>query len=138
MNEAGSEVFENRAQNGSLTRPSRELSVAGPSSSSLAVGLVSLKRVVGHISQGPSEEDLLKGDVGGGAGLEVGPSCSKGKGWAAVEVNALNIGPSFLLKESHGPSQSQLTVSGLSLKACSSALTETCKGSNSELEFIMM
>ena len=106
MNGAGSEVFEIRAQNGSLTRPSRELSVARLSSSGPAVGFAGSKRAVGPISPGPSEEELLKGVVVGGAGPEVGPSCSKGKGWAAVEVNTPSIGPSLLLKESHGPSQS--------------------------------
>ena len=106
VNGAGSEVFEIRAQNGSLTRPSRELLVVGPSLSGPAVGFAGSKRVVGPISQGPSEEELLKGVMVGGSRPEVGPSCSKGKGWAAVEVNTPSIGPSLLLKESHGPSQS--------------------------------
>ena len=65
-------------------------------------------------------------------------SCSKGKGWAAVEVNASPIGPSFLLRESLGRSEAQLIASGLSLKAQFSVLVGTCKGCNLELEFIKM
>ena len=137
-NGAGSEEIENRVQNGSMTRPSFDPSVARPSLPGLAVGLVGSKRTVGPLSQGPLVGELLKGVVADGDGPEIGSSCSKGKGWAAVEVNASPIGPSILLRDNPGPSQTQLTTSGLSLKACSSVLTGTCKECNSELEFIMM
>ena len=127
VNGAGIEAIVNRVQNGSMTRPSFDFSVAGPSLSGLVVGLEGSKRVVGPSSQSPS----LKEDVDGGVGPASGLSCSKGKGWAAIEVNASPIEPSFLLRESPGRSQAQLTASGLSLKAQSSMC-------NSELEFIKM
>ena len=127
MNGAGIEAIVNRVQNGSMTRPSFNFSVAGPSSAGLVVGLEGSKRVVGPSSQSPS----LKEDVDGGVGPASGPSYSRGKGWVAIEVNASPIEPSFLLRESPGQSQAQLTASGLSLKAQSSMC-------NSELEFIKM
>ncbi|RVX05080.1 Transposon TX1 uncharacterized 149 kDa protein [Vitis vinifera] len=85
-NGAGSEEIENRVQNGSMTRPSFDPSVAGPSSSGLAVGLVGSKRTVRPLSQSPLVGELLKGVVADGDGPKVGSSCSKGKGWAAVEA----------------------------------------------------
>ena len=137
-NGAGSEEIENRVQNGLMTRPSFDPSVAGSSLFGLAVGLVGPKRAIEPLSQGPSMGKLLKGVVADGVGPEVGLSCSKGKEWATIEVNASPIGPFILLRDSPGPFQTQLTASGLSLKVCSSVLIGTCKGCNLELEFIMM
>ncbi|RVW23294.1 hypothetical protein CK203_095517 [Vitis vinifera] len=79
-NGAGSEEIENRVQNGSMTRPSFDPSVARPSLPGLAVGLVGSKRTVGPLSQGPLVGELLKGVVADGDGPEIGSSCSKGKG----------------------------------------------------------
>ena len=71
-NGAGSEEIENRVQNGSMTRPSFDPSVARPSLPGLAVGLVGSKRTVGPLSQGPLVGELLKGVVADGDGPEIG------------------------------------------------------------------
>ena len=127
-----------RAQVESVTRFFIDPSEAGPSSSALAEGMLGSKRDGGPSSQGPSVGENLKRVVDVGAGPAIGPSCSKGKGWAAVEGPSSLFGPSVLIRDSPGPAQTLLLDSGLSGKVCSSIRPGTSSGCNLEIEFLKL
>ena len=133
---AGCEVIENRAQVGLVTRLFIDPSEAGPSSLAFAVGILGSKRAGGSSSQGPSMREKLKGAAAVGAGPAIRPLLSKDKGWAAVEGFSSPIGPSVLIGDSFGLSQTLLLDSGLLGKVCFSVRLGTCSGCNLEIEFL--
>ena len=131
-------MIENRAQVGSVTRLFIDPPKARPSSSGLAMGILGSNRAGGSSSQGPSVGENLKGAAAVGAGPVIGPSLSKDKGWVVVEVFSSPIGPSVLIGDSPGPSQTLLLDSGLSVKVCSLVRPGTYNGCNLEIEFLKL
>lgn len=132
---SGGEVIVNRVQVGSVARLSLDPSEIGPSLSGPTVGLLGSKRAGGRSSQGPSVGLKLKGVVADGVGLVAGPSSSKAKWWAAVEVSPSLVGVTSLVRDSPSPSQTQLLDNSLSVNAYSLACPVSC---NLEAEFFKL